>query len=179
MLTIVGLSRGLVEASQTRTRGVGADILVRPPGAAVIGMSGAPMPEKIVEVIEKQPNVAIAQGVVIHGIGGLESITGIDIDKFERMSGGLDFRKGGTFQAPDDILIDTNYAEQQKLDVGGTIELANHKWTVRGIVGPGKLSKIFARKSCAAGSHVEQRQDHDGLREGQGCEKRCRHDCRS
>ena len=147
VLTIVGLSRGLVEASQTRTRGVGADILVRPPGAAVIGMSGAPMPEKIVEVIEKQPNVAIAQGVVIHGIGGLESITGIDIDKFDRMSGGLDFRKGGSFQAPDDILIDTNYAEQQKLDVGSTIELANHKWTVRGVVGPGKLSKIFARKN--------------------------------
>ena len=31
VLTIVGLSRGLIEASQTRTRGVGADILIRPP----------------------------------------------------------------------------------------------------------------------------------------------------
>jgi putative ABC transport system permease protein len=147
VLTIVGLSRGLIEASQTRTRGVGADILVRPPGAAVMGMSGAPMPEKVVEVIEKQPNIEIAQGIVLHGIGGLESITGIDIDKFDRMSGGLDYRKGGPFQAPDDILIDENYAQQQKLDVGGTIELANHKWTVRGIVGPGKLSKVFAQKT--------------------------------
>ena len=122
---------------------MGADILVRPPGARSIGMSGAPMPEKIVEVIEKQPHVAIAQGVVIHGIGGLESITGIDIDQFDRMSGGLTYRKGGPFQAPDDILIDTNFAEQRKLNVGDTIELANHKWTVRGIVGPGKLSKDF------------------------------------
>jgi putative ABC transport system permease protein len=146
VLTIVGLSRGLIEASQTRTRGVGADILVRPPGAAVMGMSGAPMPEKVVDVIEKQPNVALAQGIVLHPIGGLESITGIDIDRFDSMSGGLDYRKGGPFQTPDDILIDENFAHQQKLDIGSTIELANHQWTVRGIVGPGKLSKAFVQK---------------------------------
>src|SRR3954452_15382949 len=69
VLTIVGLSRGLLEASQNRTRGVGADILVRPPGAAVMGMSGAPMSEKVADFVEKQPNVALAQGVVMHPIG--------------------------------------------------------------------------------------------------------------
>lgn len=146
VLTIVGLSRGLVEASQNRTRGVGADILVRPPGAAVMGMSGAPLPEKVVDVIEKQPNIALAQGVVMHPIGGLESITGIDIAKFDKMSGGLDYRQGGPFQTSNDILIDQNYADQQKLNVGDEVELANHKWSVRGVVGPGKLSKAFVQK---------------------------------
>ena len=146
VLTIVGLSRGLVEASQTRTRGVGADILVRPPGSAVMGMSGAPMPEGVVRFVEKQPHVALAQGVVLHAIGGIESITGIDIDRFDKMSGGLDYRDGGPFQKPDDILIDENFASQRKLRIGDTVELANHNWTVRGIVGPGKLSKVFAQK---------------------------------
>jgi len=147
VLTIVGLSRGLIEASQARTRGVGADILVRPPGAAVMGMSGAPLSEKIVEVIERQPHVALAQGVVLHQIGGLDSITGIDIAKFDRMSGGLDYREGGPFQGPDDILIDENFADQSKLKIGDSIDLANHNWIVRGIVGPGKLSKAFVQKN--------------------------------
>lgn len=136
MLTIVGLSRGLIDADQTRTRGVGADILVRPPGAAVIGINGSPMPEKLVDLIQKQSDVAVAQGIVLHPIEGLEVITGIDIDTFDRMSGGLDYHKGGAFQTPNDILVDTNYADQHKLDIGSTIELANHKWTVRGIVRP-------------------------------------------
>lgn len=146
VLTIVGLSRGLIEASQTRTRGVGADILIRPPGTAVIGMSGAPMSEKFVPFIEKQPHVALAQGIVVHGIGGLESITGIDIDRFDKMSGGLDYREGGPFKSTDDILIDENFAQQRKLKIGDVLELANHNWTVRGIVGPGKLSKAFVEK---------------------------------
>jgi putative ABC transport system permease protein len=146
VLTIVGLSRGMIEAAKIRNRGVGADILVRPPGAAIIGMSGAPMPEGVVALLEKQPHVALAQGVVLHPIGGLESITGIDLDRFSKMSGGLEYIKGGPFQQPDDILVDENFASQRKVSVGDTVQLANHDWHVRGIVGPGKLSKVFAQK---------------------------------
>ncbi len=136
----------MIEASQTRTRGVGADILIRPPGTALIGMSGAPMPEKYVPYIEKLPHVAQAQGIVLHGIGGLESITGIDLNRFDKMSGGLDYHEGGPFKNPDDIIIDDNFAQQRKLKIGDVLELANHNWTVRGIVGPGKLSKAFVEK---------------------------------
>jgi putative ABC transport system permease protein len=42
--------------------------------------------------------------------------------------------------------VDTNFAAQRKLRVGDTTELANTKWTVRGIVGPGKLGKVFVQK---------------------------------
>ena len=56
------------------------------------------MSEKFVPFIEKQPHVALAQGIVVHGIGGLESITGIDIDRFDKMSGGLDYRQRRPFQ---------------------------------------------------------------------------------
>jgi putative ABC transport system permease protein len=147
VLTIVGLSRGLIESSATRNRGVGADIIVRPPGSSVIGLSSAPMPEGMVRYMEKQPHVVMAQGVVIHSAGGpLESMTGIDLDVFNRMSGGFDYRAGGPFEQPYDILVDTNFAAQRNLKVGETTELANTKWTVRGIVGPGKLGKIFVRK---------------------------------
>ena len=147
VLTIVGLSRGMAESSKARNRGVGADIIVRPPGSSVIGLSSAPMPEALIGFVEKQPHVSLVQGVVVHSAGGpFESLMGIDLDRFTRMSGGLDFREGGPFQADYDVLVDTNFAAQRKLKVGDTVELANTKWTVRGIVGPGKLGKVFVRK---------------------------------
>lgn len=148
VLTIVGLSRGMIEASAARNRGVGADIVIRPPGSAALGLSTAPMREALVGFMEKQPHVALAQGVIVHSIGGIfESLTGIDLDKFNRMSGGLDYKSGGPFQQPSDLLVDTNFARQRKLRLGDTVELANQKWTVRAIVGPGKLGKAFVQKN--------------------------------
>ena len=100
VLTIIGLSRGLVQASATRNRGV----------------------------------------------GGLEAIAGIDIDRFNKMSGGFDYLSGGPFEQRDDIIVDENYARQNNLKVGQKLTLANHEWTVRGIVGVGKMSKAFVQK---------------------------------
>lgn len=147
VLTIVGLSRGMIDASTARSRGVGADIIIRPPGSSVLTLSSAPMREAMIGFVEKQPHVTMAQGVVIHSVGGpFDSLTGIDIERFNRMSGGFDYRSGGSFQNADDVLIDTAYAAQRKLKVGDTVELANHKWTIRGIVGTGKLGKLFVQK---------------------------------
>src|SRR5882762_3865809 len=98
ILTIVGLSRGTIESSAERTRGFGADIMIRPPNSSAIGLSSAPIPEKFIEVIEKQPHVVLATGVVMHQMAFLENIVGIDIAKFTKMSGGLDFLEGGPFQ---------------------------------------------------------------------------------
>jgi len=147
VLTIVGLTRGLVESSAARNRGVGADIIIRPPGTSIIGMSSAPMSEGMVKFGEKQPHVAIAQGVVMHGIGGLESIAGIDLGRFSSMAGGLRYLSGGPLEQKSDILIDENYAAQRKLKVGNLVDLANQKWTVRGIVESGKLGKMFVDKA--------------------------------
>jgi len=56
ILTIVGISRGMIVDSQRRMRGVGADVLVRPPGSSVLSLSSAPIPEKMVGFIERQPH---------------------------------------------------------------------------------------------------------------------------
>src|SRR3954452_10474726 len=53
VLMIVGLTRGLREASANRNRGVCADIIIRPPGSSVIGLSSAPMREEFVQFAEK------------------------------------------------------------------------------------------------------------------------------
>ena len=48
ILMIVWLSLGMMNDSRTRQEGIGADVIVLPPGSSnIIGMTGAPAPIKI------------------------------------------------------------------------------------------------------------------------------------
>ncbi|MBI3279711.1 MAG: ABC transporter permease [Acidobacteria bacterium] len=143
ILTLVGLSRGMVQASVNRTRGIGADIMVRPAGSALIGLSSAPMSEKYLAVIEKLPHVAVATGTVIHAVGGLDTITGIDYEKFVEMSGGVRFLEGGPFRSEREVIIDDYYSRQRNLHPGDTTSLSNVEWKVAGVMESGKLARVF------------------------------------
>jgi putative ABC transport system permease protein len=147
ILTLIGLSRGFLEDSKKRAEGVGADIILRPPGSSLMSFSGSPIPDKLLGVLEKQPHVTEATGTVVLPIGGFDSMTGIDLTAFDRMSGGFIFEQGHAFEAPNDIIIDTYYAQQRGARVGSALSVWNHNWRVAGIVEPGKLSHIFVRLS--------------------------------
>ena len=70
ILLIVGLCLGMLQDSRSRTAGIGADILVRPPGSSFIGaFSGAPMPVKVGDVLAKLPHVKSVAPVAHHGFG--------------------------------------------------------------------------------------------------------------
>lgn len=142
MLTLVGVSRGTLESMAERTRGTGADIIVRPTDSAALGF-GSTMPAAIVDFVRKQPHVALATGALVHPVGGLDSITGIDMAEFAQMSGGLKFLEGGPFQKQDDLVVDRIFAGQKKLSVGETFNFG-HAWKITGIVEEGKLSRTFA-----------------------------------
>ncbi len=142
MLTLVGLSEGMLEDSARRARGVGADIIIRAPGTSLISLSSASMPEKLMEFFAAQPHVTLAGGTVVYPIGGVSTITGIDLDEFNRMSGGFRYLAGGPFREPHDIIVDEFYAAQNKLMVGSTVNLMNRDWRVCGVVEPGKLARI-------------------------------------
>jgi len=142
MLTMVGLSRGMLAESARRARGVGADIWVRAPGSAAISFSTAPMPEAMLPFFERQPHVALATGSVVHPIGGINTVSGIDLEKFGRMSGAFRYLAGGPFRGPHDILVDERYAAQRKISAGDTIQIMNRPWHVRGVVEPGKLARL-------------------------------------
>jgi putative ABC transport system permease protein len=143
ILTIVGLSQGMLEESKKRTRSTNADIMIRPPNSSIVGFSGAPMSEKIVDWARKQPHVALATAVIIQTISGLTAVTGANLEELTKMSGGFDYIEGGAFKRPDDILIDDDYAAEKKLHVGDTINLMNQNWRVSGIFAHGKLSRII------------------------------------
>ncbi len=153
ILTLVGVAYGTLDASARRARGIGADIFVRPPGSTAISLSSAPMPEKIVQVIARDnPEVALATGTMVQGIGGFDTMQGVDFPVINEMAGatekcpqcGFHFLAGGPMQQPDDILVDEYYARQKKLHVGDRLVLINHTWRIAGIFESGKLSRILA-----------------------------------
>ena len=147
MLTLVGLSEGMLEDSARRARGVGADIIIRAPGTSLISLSSASMPEKLMDFFAEQPHVTLTAGSVVYPIGGVNTITGIDLDEFNRISGGFRYVSGGAFNRRDDIIVDDFYAKQNKLKVGSTVNLMNRDWRVCGIVEPGKLARIVIPRS--------------------------------
>jgi putative ABC transport system permease protein len=148
MLTLVGISYGTLHEAARRARGVGADILVRPPASSIISLSSSPMPEQLVPFLMKQPHITLATGTMGQPLGGFDVLTGIDLDQFNRLSGGFRFLTGGPFQNDDDIVVDEYYARERRLNVGKTITLANRTWRVSGIFESGKLSHICARLSA-------------------------------
>jgi putative ABC transport system permease protein len=144
ILTLVGLSEGMLSETERRLRGVGADILVKPPGAALLSFSGAPLPQKLTNTIATYPHVTMATGTIIQALGGgISNVTGVDLDAFNRLNGGFKYLEGRPYQAPGEILIDYYYARQQKVHAGGTVNVLNRDWHVAGIVEAGKLARII------------------------------------
>ena len=143
ILSLVGIAQGMLEDSARRAKGVGADILVRPPKSTILTLSGAPLPEKLVQAIAQRPHVTIATGTIAHPVSNVTFVQGIDLPTFSRMSEGFQYVAGGPFKGPDDIIVDRYYADQNKLRPGSTVNLLNRNWRVAGIVQPGVLSRLF------------------------------------
>ena len=60
ILAIVGIMVGMIQGNRTQTNGIGADLIVRPPNQSfLVGVSGAPAPAKIADVLRKLPHVAV------------------------------------------------------------------------------------------------------------------------
>jgi putative ABC transport system permease protein len=145
ILLIVGLSLGMVNDTKQRQAGIGADVVVMPPGSSyIVGLTGAPMPIKIGEVLGKLPHVKVVAPVVtqVSTNGTLEVIAGIDLSSYEAL-GPFHFIQGGPFQGPDDVLIDDILAKAKHIKIGDKLEILNHEFRVAGIVAPGKGARKF------------------------------------
>ncbi len=148
ILCLIGLSNGLLEDSQNRARGVGADVLVRGSTASsAVSFSAATIPEKVVEKIEQQPHVRLAIGVIVHPVENVLSVMGIDLEKFNQMSGGFTYLEGGPLKEPNDMLVDRYYAAQKHLKAGSQIRMLNRDWHIAGVIEGGKLARIVVNKS--------------------------------
>ena len=65
ILLIVGLCYGIMNDSKNRTAGIGADVIVQPPGSSFLaGISGAPVSVKIADILRRMPHVKVVSPVV-------------------------------------------------------------------------------------------------------------------
>ena len=145
ILTLIGLSRGMLQESASRAKGTGADIFLKPSTQGTISLSTGQLNEKFVDFIRKQPHVKQAVGVLMVPVELITAINGVDIPEFEKMSVGFHFLQGGPPQGPDDLIVDEYYARQHKLHVGDTVTLLNHNWRVCGIVQGGVLGRLIVQ----------------------------------
>jgi putative ABC transport system permease protein len=145
ILLIVGLSLGMVNDSRQRQAGIGADVVVMPPGSSyIVGLTGAPMPIKIGDVLAKLPHVKVVAPVItqVSTNGTVEVIAGIDLRSYEAL-GPFHFLKGGPFQQQDDVIIDDVLATAKHIKIGDRLEILNNPFRVCGIVAPGKGARKF------------------------------------
>ena len=142
VLTLVGLSEGMLNEQARRARGVGADIVIRAPSSSVINFS-MNMPARIIPVIiDKQPHVMAAAGVLLQGTDLFNYVTGLDLPEFNKLNGGFRFIEGGKFQGPDDAMVDGYYAKEHRLHAGDTLTILNRPWKLAGIYEPGMLARL-------------------------------------
>jgi len=146
ILMIVGLCLGMVQDQRTRTAGIGADLMVQPPGSSFLsGISGAPVPEKVAGIIAKLPHVKVVSPLVsqLSTQGGVGVVNGIDLTTFQELGGPLRYLSGGPFEQPYDAIVDDIFAAGNHVKVGSTINILNHQFRVSGIVEHGRGAREF------------------------------------
>ncbi len=146
ILLIVGIMLGMLQDSRDRQTGIGADIMVQPPGSSLLmGVSGAPVSVKVADKIRPLPHVVAVAPVInqLTTAGTVRVIYGIDLPSFNAVSGGFRYLSGGPFQGPDDVIIDDLEAASKHLKVGDTEQILNHTFRVSGIVEHGKGARNF------------------------------------
>jgi putative ABC transport system permease protein len=154
ILTLQGLSSGMLNDAKERAKGVGADLMVRASSATMaVQQSTEALSEKYVSYFRNEvPHVKLATGVMNRAIEFPLYITGIDPVEFNKMSGGFTYLQGRGLRDPDDILVDDLYARQKKLHIGSAVQLKNHDWRLVGIIAGGKLARVVV--SLPALQHV-------------------------
>jgi putative ABC transport system permease protein len=143
ILTLIGLSHGLLQQSANRARGSGADIFLIPDTGGTLSLSSGQLPEKFVPFIEKQQHVKAAVGVLVEHLQVLTTLSGVDFAALERMTGPIRFLAGGPPTQPNDLLVDNFYARQNRVKIGQTVKLLNYDWRIAGVIPEGILGRFL------------------------------------
>jgi putative ABC transport system permease protein len=143
ILTLIGLSEGLLQDSARRSKNTGADIILRPGKSSSISFSSGQMPEGLVPYVAKQPHVTQAVGVLSQNVEVITFMNGVDIPQFEKISGGFRFIAGHVPTGPNDILVDESYARQKHVQIGQVVNVWNQDWHLSGIVQDGMFARFI------------------------------------
>lgn len=141
ILSVAAIFLGQIDGQRIRTNGIGADLIVAPPGSSFISALGSsPVPSKNADAIRRLPHVSVVSPVIQKTTvaGSPEVLYGIDYPSYSALKP-FTFIAGGPFQGPNDVIIDDVYAKADKgYHVGDTIQILNHPFHICGIVESGK-----------------------------------------
>src|SRR5450755_4051272 len=68
IITLIGLSQGMLEESAARAKGIGADIVLRKDTGATVSLQTGQIKEKFLKLVRAQPHVAQAVGVLTQSV---------------------------------------------------------------------------------------------------------------
>lgn len=141
ILSVAAIFLGQIDSQKIRTNGIGADLIVAPPGSSFISALGSsPVPAKNAEAIRMLPHVSVVSPVIQKTTvgGALEVLYGIDYPTYSALKPFV-FLSGGPFTGPKDVIIDDIFARSDKTyQVGDTIQILGHPFHICGIVESGK-----------------------------------------
>jgi len=140
ILSVAAIFLGQIDGQKIRTNGIGADMIVAPPGSSFISaLGGAPVPARNVEALRKLPHIAVASPVIQKTNLGtsVEVLYGIDYASYNALRPFI-FLEGGPFQGPDDAIIDDVAQSDKGYHVGDTIQILGHPFRICGVVESGK-----------------------------------------
>ncbi|MGA8763937.1 MAG: FtsX-like permease family protein [Candidatus Sulfotelmatobacter sp.] len=145
IVRVVALFYGILNGSKESQVGVGADLMVMPPGSsALVGMSGAPISVKVGDILRKVPHVTVAAPVIWWFTQKpVEIIYGIDLASYDALAPAFRYLSGGPFQGPFDVIIDDYFAGMNRKKVEDSIEILNHQFRICGVVPHGKGGRKF------------------------------------
>ena len=145
ILLVVAVFYGYLTGSRESQLGVGADLMVMPPGSsALAGMSGAPISVKVGDVLHKMNHVTVAAPVIwAFSQKPLEIVYGIDLATFDELPPKFVYVSGGPFQGPKDVIVDDYFAGMNHMKVGQTIQVLGNPFRICGIVPHGKGGRKF------------------------------------
>ncbi len=163
VMLVVGLTHGMLHDSARRIGGLGADVMVQAPHASMfLGMTTAPLPIKLGDRFAQLNHVQAVTPVLFQfDSSGVSLIWGIDMESWNRVTGGFAYLRGGPFTGPYDVLVDDWYARQNHVRVGQTLHLLNHNFRVAGIVVHGKGSRLFIPLVTA--EHLAEQQERASI----------------
>jgi putative ABC transport system permease protein len=146
ILLIVSFFYGQLNGSKASQMGVGADVMVQPPGSSnLVGVSGAPVPVKVGDKLRPLPHVVAAAPVIwnLTTKPTLEIVYGIDLDSYNSIPPSFRFLSGGAFQGAYDVIVDDYFAGSKAAKVGDSLTILNHDFRICGIVEHGKGARKF------------------------------------
>jgi putative ABC transport system permease protein len=145
-LVIKGLSNGVMQEKIHRTEGIGADLMLQPPHSSyILGLGENVMPVALAQKITEIDGVEAATPTAtnVSFTNRLETIFGIDLPSFNRVTGGFEYLQGGPFPGPYTALVDDVYTRTHHVHLGSTLNILDHHFTVCGVVRHGRGARVF------------------------------------